>query len=63
MTDPTPAADVPVRRDAVAVALRLGVCPACGRELTPTDRYGSGRLADGIFCSLGCYAGYRYGRD
>lgn len=45
-------------RTAVLLALRLGVCPTCGRELTATDRYGSGTLADGIFCSMRCLGGY-----
>jgi hypothetical protein len=30
-------------------------CPQCGQPLGE-DRIGSGRLADGIFCSLDCIA-------
>jgi hypothetical protein len=30
-------------------------CPNCGQPLG-TDRVGSGRLSDGIFCSLECLA-------
>jgi hypothetical protein len=29
-------------------------CPQCGKSLT--DRVGSGRLSDGVFCSLNCMA-------
>lgn len=50
-------------REAAAIALRLGVCPKCGAELTETRRYGSGSLADGIFCSLSCMSTYHYGLE
>ena len=41
-------------------ARRLGVCPACGREMNEPG-YGSGAIADGNFCSLECFANYWYG--
>jgi hypothetical protein len=31
-----------------------GICPACHNGLA--QRIGSGKLDDGIFCSLACYA-------
>ncbi len=41
--------------DAIALlAYRLKVCPACGCELT-SPGYGSGRIADGVFCSFRCF--------
>jgi hypothetical protein len=33
-----------------------GVCPACHGELS--QRIGSGKLDDGVFCSLDCYASW-----
>lgn len=34
------------------------VCPTCGKEIPDGTRVGSGRKADGGFCSLDCYAKY-----
>jgi hypothetical protein len=48
------------KREAAAAARRLGVCPACGAELDGPG-YGTGRIADGDFCSLACVADYWYG--
>jgi hypothetical protein len=33
-----------------------GACPACHNELV--QRMGSGRVDDGVFCSLTCYANW-----
>lgn len=33
-----------------------GICPNCGKRFSPARRVGSGRKADGGFCSLDCYA-------
>lgn len=38
----------------------LGVCPVCGKQLDAKNRYGSGRIAEGVCCSLECYANFRY---
>jgi hypothetical protein len=32
------------------------ICPNCGKVIPERDRIGSGRKADGAFCSLDCYA-------
>ena len=32
------------------------ICPNCAREIPSGSRVGSGRKADGGFCSLNCYA-------
>jgi hypothetical protein len=42
----------------LARAWEDGVCPRCGKKVTAKDRVGSGRRADGGFCSLQCYAEY-----
>ena len=34
------------------------ICPNCGNSIQDGKRYGSGRKADGGFCSLDCYAEY-----
>ena len=47
------------KREVAATARRLGVCPACGRTLDGPG-YGTGRIADGNFCSLGCVADFWY---
>jgi hypothetical protein len=48
------------KQQRIAEAAREESCPQCGRPLgrTPEEghRIGSGRLADGVFCSLGCFA-------
>jgi hypothetical protein len=31
-------------------------CPTCGEEIHPREGIGSGRLSDGIYCSLTCFA-------
>ena len=48
------------KRTAAALARRLGVCPACGKELQDPG-YGTGSNLDGNFCSLKCIADYWYG--
>lgn len=53
------ARDDEVKREAAAIARRLGVCPACGKKLDGPG-YGTGRIADGDFCSLNCVADYWY---
>jgi len=42
-------------------ALEITPCPACGRPLPPSGGYGTGRLADGLYCSLDCLAAVVYG--
>ena len=39
-------------------ALAANVCPQCGTDLTDRARYGTGRIAEGYFCSLECVAGF-----
>lgn len=34
------------------------VCPNCGMRIADGKRVGTGRKADGGFCSLDCYASY-----
>ena len=46
-------------REALAVALREGCCPVCGKALAEPG-YGSGKLADGLFCSLRCLSEFWY---
>lgn len=41
-------------------ALRGGYCPKCGKILTEPG-YGTGRLADGLFCSFRCFSDFWYG--
>jgi len=36
------------------------VCPSCGRQIVEAG-HGSGRLDDGLFCSLDCFAEFHYG--
>lgn len=39
----------------IAAAREQGVCPGCGRPLPPPPApVGTGRHADGLFCSLDC---------
>jgi hypothetical protein len=47
------------RRDQIARAGELGVCPNCDKPLGE-DRVGSGRLSDGVFCSLDCIAMFHH---
>lgn len=44
-----------------AYLLRLwneNICPYCGKPIPEGKRVGSGRKADGGFCSLDCYTRY-----
>jgi len=34
------------------------ICPTCGTTIPDNGGYGSGRIADGRFCSLECYGKY-----
>ena len=43
------------KRERIQGAAREGRCPECGGTLGH-ERIGSGQLADGIFCSLECFA-------
>lgn len=43
------------KRAAIEEARRTETCPRCHKQLGD-DRIGSGRLADGVFCSLDCQA-------
>jgi hypothetical protein len=40
-------------------ARRRGVCPSCGEPLAGR-RVGTGSLADGEFCSLGCLSQFDF---
>jgi hypothetical protein len=44
--------------DYLADLLVRGVCPWCGKWIPEGKRVGSGRKADGGFCSLDCYTKY-----
>jgi hypothetical protein len=44
------------QRASIRDAAERNVCPRCGKPLEREERIGSGRVADGVFCSLGCYA-------
>lgn len=48
--------DAAEKRRRIDAAAAEGVCPNCGRPLTPENRIGSGRISDGIFCGLDCIA-------
>lgn len=49
------------REQWATACFREGVCPECGAELTARARYGSGRIADGVCCSLKCFAKFSPG--
>jgi len=34
------------------------ICPTCAAAIPENGGYGSGRIADGRFCSLDCYGKY-----
>lgn len=36
-----------------------GICPYCGNIIPVGARVGTGRIRDGGFCSLDCFARYR----
>jgi hypothetical protein len=36
-----------------------GICPLCGKSVEAGDPVGSGKIDEGRFCSLGCYAKYK----
>ncbi len=43
------------KQEAVRKALEAGVCPECGKPAGPdSERFGTGRIDDGYFCSLDC---------
>jgi hypothetical protein len=45
--------DEAAKRKRISEGLEQETCPNCGKPLG-RDRVGSGRHADGVFCSLGC---------
>jgi hypothetical protein len=48
-----------LREDEYLLALwDKNVCPYCGKDIPEGTRVGSGRKAEGGFCSLDCYAHY-----
>jgi hypothetical protein len=50
------------KRRQIEAARRRGICPACGDPLPPPPApIGTGRRADGLFCSLDCLARYHEG--
>lgn len=46
-------------RESLAVHRLAGECPQCAAPVGE-DAYGTGRVADGLFCSLSCLADYWY---
>ncbi len=36
------------------------ICPFCGKSIPDGKAIGGGKLADGRFCSLGCYNDYHH---
>jgi hypothetical protein len=47
------------KQDRIEDARRRGVCPNCGAALG-SERVGSGSVADGVFCSLGCLSEFDF---
>jgi len=48
-----------LREDEYLLALwEKNVCPYCGKDIPEGTRIGSGRKAEGGFCSLDCYTRY-----
>jgi hypothetical protein len=48
----------------VAFAYKMQLCPNCEKEIADRmNAYGSGSLADGLFCSLDCFASFWYRRS
>jgi hypothetical protein len=39
-----------------------GICPKCGQKIAERKGIGTGRKADGTFCSLDCIAAF-HGKD
>lgn len=52
--------DQAARKDRISAAATAGRCPECWGTLR-ADRVGSGRIADGIFCSLDCFSTFHAG--
>lgn len=46
-------------REMLAASRLAGICPVCGKPVEGGG-YGTGRVADGLFCSLDCLAVYWY---
>lgn len=44
------------RRLYLAHCLERNICPTCGTPTLGRNRYGTGALADGIYCSMKCFA-------
>lgn len=42
----------------LAQCRRDGICPRCQKPIPPGAGHGTGRHADGLFCSLDCFATY-----
>lgn len=49
------AVDEEATRLFLASCLERQICPTCGGNLTQTNRYGTGSLRDGIYCSMACF--------
>jgi hypothetical protein len=47
-------------REMLAASRLAGICPVCGKPVEEGHGYGTGRVADGLFCSLDCVAVYWY---
>jgi hypothetical protein len=52
--------ELDLRAENIRSAAESGTCPNCGRVVEPGSGLGSGRIADGIFCSLDCFASFHY---
>lgn len=44
------------RRLYLAHCLESNICPTCGAATIGRSRYGTGALADGIYCSMKCFS-------
>lgn len=54
--------DEELRERGMEADYQAGRCPNCYASLG-NDRYGSGSLRDGVFCSLKCYSDFHYHRQ
>jgi hypothetical protein len=48
-------------KDYLKECLDKQVCPRCGKSIQEGTGIGSGKIAEGLFCSLGCYGEYYQG--
>jgi hypothetical protein len=48
----------PSETDLLLVLWHSHTCPFCGKQIHEGSRVGTGRIVEGGFCSLTCYAEY-----